>query len=259
MNHWKDIIGNQKLKSYLQGLISYSRIPSGLRGRHTLIGGLSRTAKTSTILFGIKAMFCTSTDKASNEPCNSCKVCHTLDKNGVVDRGLLACSEVLDRGLLYVPFDGNSVTRENLHQEILEASQESQYHHLFYIDEIQGLVRRSLDHELLIPIDKISNITWIVSTATTKGLDRMFINRFHEVRTELPTVPELAKFLCDLCERSDFNLKWDDEDTLFLLAKRSHQIVGLAIKCLMSAQHLRILTRKYVEDYPFGPLLEDEP
>lgn len=258
MNHWNDILANNDLKSYLRGLVRLSRTPANLSERNTLVVGPSRTGKTSTLLFAIKAMFCVATDTTSDEPCNACEVCKTLEKEGVVDRGLLAHPGVLDRGLLYASFDGNRITREDLSRKILEAQQEWNYRHLFYIDEIQGLVRRGLDHDLLNPLEAIRNITWIVSTATTKGLEPMFRNRLHQVRTELPSARELARFLCRKCLQPGSELKWEDDGVFYLLAKRSHRVVGTAIKCLRSAQVHGVLTRRYVEDYHFEPLIEDE-
>jgi len=254
---WNEIIGNRSLKAHLQSMVRDMAWPRQGTGVNTLVLGDSRSGKTSAVDFAIKAMVCWKLDHNTLQPCRECGVCQ---QRGLTDRVTSNDLFMLDapaNGLCFTPINGNAVTAGELDDLILEARQHGSRRHLVYIDEIEGLCRRHLDHALYKAVEQHLNITWILSTATTKGLATMFINRFTKVSTEPPSVPAMAVFLAQVCRRPDVEISWDDGATFLLLAGRSRQLVGLALKCLAKAKlNEGFLTRALVEDFPFD---EDEP
>ncbi len=249
---WDEIVGNRRLKTRLQRMVQAIAGPSRGRGINTLVLGPSRSGKTSTIEFALKAMMCWHLDFERLVPCGECRTCVEQDgRYKMVDLDLVRWGGQ-DQNLCFVPIDGNRITADDLDKEVREAAGRCQYRWIYYIDEIQGLVRRHLDHALFKAVEQYKHVTWIVSTATTQGLDQMFRNRFTEVTTELPTVDELAVFLARRCRHQAVNLRWDSAQTLLRLAERCKRVPGLALKCLAQAKmYGGVLIREDVEDYQF--------
>lgn len=246
---WTDIVGNRKLKEHFQSMVRSMQAPNRGSGVNTLVLGKSRSGKTSTTEFAIKAILCENLDMETLIPCDKCYPCvyHNARYKMTEHEGLL-WGRNREVNASFMPIDGNSVTQTALEAAIREMNYGR--HWVIQIDEIQGLVRRHLDHTLLKAVEMYPDLTWIVSTATTKNLEPMFRNRFTEVLTELPTIHELATFIGQRCQA--VGLSWDDDDTPIWLAERCKRIPGLALKCLAKAKMLgNQLTKQIVDDYPF--------
>jgi hypothetical protein len=252
---WDDIAGNRWLKTYLQAMIRSIGGPQRGRGINTLVLGESRSGKTSTIEFAMKVLTCWNLDLERLLPCNQCQPC--VQHQGRYE--LVEIDQILwggpNQDLCFVPINGNDIAQPALEAEIQKAAGRWDLRWIYYIDEIQGLVRKHLDHMLFKAVEQHKHITWIVSTATTAGLDPMFRNRFTEVPTELPGVGELALLLAKRCRHPSINVTWDDDRTLVRLAERSRRLTGLALKCLAQAKMLGShLSRELVENYPFDQM-----
>jgi hypothetical protein len=230
---WDDIVGNYYLKRHLHAMVKSIAGPSKGQGVNTGITGGSRTGKTASAEFAIAAMLCRDVQKDTWTPCGKCELCL---QNAARDHHVLL--EVYrwggdERDLQFVPIDGNNATASDIDRALAwSAGQEGRW--LYYIDEIQGLVRRNLDEALYKAVEQRRHITWIITTATTKGLDKMLWNRFTEVSTELPSVQELALYLARRCRH--YGITWDEDETILRLAVRSGQIVGKALKVLAMAK-----------------------
>ena len=144
---WNDMVGNYALKSYLQTMVKSVAGPARGQGINTIIVGPSRTGKTSSAEFAITAMICRDLDKNTWTPCWKCIPC--LQNVG---RSLHIELDVIryggdDKDLQYVPVNGNNSNASDLDCALeLSAGQNGRW--LYYIDEIQGLVRRNLDEAL---------------------------------------------------------------------------------------------------------------
>jgi hypothetical protein len=253
---WNEVVGNYSLKQDLQLFAKTVNGPNGGQGINLLVLGSSRSGKTSTIELMFKAALCWE-PSPQTDPCLNCQACrHDLGRHevsGLWTFGWLAPNVKIG----YQIIDGNTITTDGLDRIIADRGGERQERHFIWIDEIQGLVRRNLDHSLLKAVEQHKSITWIVSTATTKGLEPMFRNRFTEVRTEQPTNEDFVVFIKERCSHPDVDLKWDEPDTIIRLALRSQRIPGKAMKCLAKAKMFGKLTRSLVENYPFD-LLDSE-
>ncbi len=249
---WGEIVGNRRLKAFLQAMARSIVGPDKGQGINTLVLGPSRSGKTSTVEFFVKTVLCWNLDHEKFQPCGKCHPCvqcagryELLDMDQILHGGL-------DHDVCFVPIDGNKFTQADIDQAIDRANGRCGWRWIYYIDEIQGLVRRHLDHSLFKAVEQHKHVTWIVSTATTKGLDPMFRNRFTEVATELPSIGELAPFLGRRCRTPGINITWDEDTTLIRLAERSKQLTGLALKCLAQAKMFGgQLTCEMVEQYAF--------
>lgn len=251
-SHWDDIIGNRRLKSHFRAMAQSVIGPSQGRGINTLVLGESRTGKTSTTEFFFKVILCRNADCTILTPCSRCQPC----EQHAARHGQIEVEWILDGGnttnVGFVPINGNDVSDMELDEKIGFVAGKTQYRWFFAIDEIQGLVRRHLDHKLFKAVEQYGHLTWIVTTATTKGLDRMFRNRFTEIWTEPPTVSELAVHLAKRCRHPSIDLRWDDDRTVVRLAERCNQVTGLALKCIALAKmYGGQLTMDIVESYPF--------
>lgn len=249
---WEEIVGNRRFKSFLQSMVRSIVGPSRGRGINTLVRGPARSGKTSTVEFAIKAMTCWGLDVEHLRPCGRCQPC--VQHQGRFE--LLELDQVLWGGpnadLCFVPINGNSITQSALEDQVAKAAGSTHLRWIYYIDEIQGLVRRHIDHTLMQTVEQQKSITWIVTTATTAGLEPMFRKRFTEVATELSKPEEFLLFLAKRCMDPRVAIRWDDETTLLELARRSALSPGLALKCLAQAKMFGgILTKSMVEEYPF--------
>ena len=246
---WDDIVGNHALKTYLRAMVQSVAGPARGQGINTLIVGPSRTGKTSSAEFAITAMLCRAPDTTLWAPCWKCDLCRQqVARSHHVELAVIRWGSD-EKDLQYVPINGNAATASDL-DYALAWSVGQQGRWLYHVDEIQGLVRRNLDEALYKVVEQRRHITWIITTATTKGLDKMLWNRFTEVSTELPTVGELARYLARRCRQH--GIAWDVDETVLRLAERSGRIVGRALKVLAMARMFGgVLTRDIVEHYVF--------
>lgn len=248
-SHWHEIVGNYRLKEYCRAMVERVAGPEKGRGINTLVVGPSRTGKTSTTEFAIKGMLCRNLVRNAWEPCGKCELCcQNAGRSHHVELEVLRWGSD-DRDLQFLPLDGNSATAEDINRA-LSWSQGQTGRWLYHIDEIQGLVRRHLDQMLYKVVEQRRYITWIVTTATLKGLDPMFVNRFTQVPTELPITREHALSIARDCKR--YGITWDDDETILRLVDRSGRIVGKAKKVLAQAKMGDgVLTRQMVDEYVF--------
>lgn len=248
---WRDIVGNQDVTCHFKAMSRSVVGQQSGRGINTLVFGGSRTGKTSTIEFALKTMTCNNTDPEQLEPCGRCQPCVQHEgRFEMIETDILfgGCR----KNVCFVPINGNAVTQCDLDRDLAKAMGRWDSKWIYYIDEIQGLVRRHLDHLLLKAVEQHKHITWIVSTATLRGLEPMFLNRFTCIRTQPPSIGELAIFLAKKCNEPSIRVNWDEDTTLLYLAKRSRCIPGLALKCLAAAKMFScLLTKDFVESYPF--------
>ncbi|ADB19079.1 hypothetical protein Psta_4434 [Pirellula staleyi DSM 6068] len=258
-SNWDEIVGNKRLKQTLRSIGERMVGPTKALGCNLLVTGQSRSGKTSTVELFTSAVMCNKSTPENFQPCGDCYPCsqqvgrHSLHE---IDH-ILAGG--LDHDICFLPLDGNRCTQAELDTAIEQMSSGPNYRWICYLDEIQGLVRRHLDHHLLRTVEQSTRVNWIMTTASTKGLDKMFRNRFTELSTELPSVEELAIFLAKRCLTPSINIAWDDNSTLVRLAQRCEQVPGKALKCLAFASSTGgTLTRELVEDFIFAPEDNDE-
>ena len=123
-----------------------------------------------------------------------------------------------------------------------------------------------MDDKLLKPLEDFPAI-WIASSAYVKredqededakrvheALEKMFQNRFtFRIQTSKPEIGKFVTWLAERCHEWDIRVE-EPEDTLRLLAVRSHQIVGMALQVLNKAHKKRskMLTKAMVEEHIF--------
>lgn len=251
LTSWGEVVGNYSLK---QGLLQFARSvhgPDGGQGVNLLVLGESRSGKTSILELMFKTILCWEPSPETFDPCLRCIACQRnlgrYEVTGLHTLGWLAP----DVKIGYQVIDGNMITADGLDRIIADRGGEREERHFIWIDEIQGLVRRNLDHNLLKAVEQHRSITWVVSTATTKGLEPMFQNRFRRMSTEPPTNEDFVDFIKERCSHPGVGIKWDNRDTIILLALRARGIPGIALKCLAWAKLEGRLTHKLVENYPF--------
>ena len=121
-----------------------------------------------------------------------------------------------------------------------------------YLDEVHRLHRPSshLEEKLLKPVEE-TNIMWIASSATPEQLEKMFLNRFIKICTDLPQEGVVATWLTDRCR--DWGIAWDAEETIGRLVERSSRVPGMALQVLARAyrKNPRLLTLKLVNAHCF--------
>ncbi len=107
-----------------------------------------------------------------------------------------------------------------------------------------------MDEKLLKPVEELG-FMWLASSATTEGLEKMFLNRFIKISTSLPERDELAIWLAQRCR--EWGISWDSHETLLRLAERSDRVPGMALQVLARAtkKRDRILTQRLVESHIF--------
>jgi len=245
---FSEFVGNSRLISYFQNGIS-----TGCGIGNTLITGPSRSGKTAFVKFFIRACFCCHRDPATGDPCGRCQTC-TDDIGTNECWGIFSyCDPDQEHrpvDLHYVPIDCPRTTEKEL-RSTLDDLRDTSGVRIVYLDEVHRLVHRNMD-EMLLKIMEERNFVWIASSASTTGLERMFLNRFPiKRRTNLPGTEELAIFITHRCRA--WQIDWDEPSTLTRLAERSHHTPGLALQVLVAAaaEPDRLLTGELVEEHEF--------
>lgn len=243
-----DIVGNEEMLQYFQeGIQSNGFIAN------TLITGPSRSGKTATVKMFVKSLLCARRDPLSGSACGTCSLCE--QNLGTLEHiGLYAYADEAANSrpmpINYKPIDCPDITEAALREELKEM-RDFDGLRIVYLDEIHRLAHRSLD-ELLLKRMEERNFVWIASSATTKGLERMFINRFPvKLRTTLPSRRDLATFLATRCK--EWQLDWDEPKTIIRLVERCNQVAGLALHVLARAavSPKRTVTIEMVESHMF--------
>lgn len=263
---WDQVVGNQSLKEYFQNMIWCVRKEGHRSGFNMLVEGESRTGKTSTIRLGLKSFGCLNLDFETLNPCNRCMNCrdkiYRYGTGGWENFMSLFAEEESTTPFSYffLPLDCSSLTDSDLQEAFNEVKEGEPYQRVVYLDECHRLASRSMDEKLLKPLEDIPAI-WIASSAyvkkekvndTTK-LDKMFQNRFtYRLRTEKPSVEELAIWLAERCEEWGIECECPQK-TLTALAQRSCQNPGLALQVLNRAHKSRnhLLSMKLLDQHIF--------
>lgn len=244
------IAGNKAITTHFTGLLR-----SGCEvGSNTLIVGPSRSGKTACVKAYMRSLMCWQRSSETAAPCGRCDACKLFDVR-FSEFGTFA--EIHERVLLggrepvhYFPVNCGSVTEAELRQLVSDA-QYCNGLRLVFLDEVHRLVRRSMDHLLLVPMQDF-DATWIAASATIEGLEEMFLNRFSmKFRTQVPSPTEMLTFLED--RSSEFHINVDTAATLELLSKRSRRIVGRALNVFAASAGRtdRTLTHDDVAHFPF--------
>lgn len=243
-----EIVGNEELVEHFEnGLAVGGVMPN------TLITGESRSGKTSGVKAFIRALFCRNRATGSFDACGVCVNCQAdvgrYEQTGVfVQATMMESNQKQVRHFL--PIDCAKITEAILREELSDLREFSGLR-IIYLDEIHRLKQRGMDELLLKPLEEL-NYVWIASSATVKGLEPMFLNRFLvKLHTQLPTRDALAEWLAYRCK--EWGIEWDDPRTLVRLAELSNQNPGKAIQVLARAagKPSRKITSELVERHRF--------
>jgi len=225
------IVGCRDVKLHFENMLRLGR-----RGQNTMVTGPSRTCKSATVKAYIRAEMCPHRDPQSLKPCGKCSTCIDLDIRKR-EEGLYAIlrSRVMRDNLeplFWYPINCGMITEAGL-REVLEDIPDQEGRTIIHLDETHRLVRRHMDHLLLVPLDQY-DVQWIATTAHPNELDPMFRNRFTaKLATTLPTEAELVAFLADRC--GDWEINFECQDTLRIVARRSGLRPGIALGILANA------------------------
>jgi len=245
---FEEFVGNRSLiKCLKDGIRVHGRLPN------TFVRGPSRSGKTAAIKLFIKSLFCVQRDPTTLNPCGSCDTC----LQNVEDHGHYGLFAEFDDGapsreipLHYVPIDCPKIPEAKL-RDVLQELRDFEGIRIVYLDEVHRLVERKMDHMLLKSLEE-RRFLWMASSATTAGLEQMFLNRFSKrIRTSLPESDKLAEFLALRC--LVWGIEWKEPETIVRLVERANQVPGLALQVLAAAAATpeRELTRELVEDHDF--------
>lgn len=273
-SRWDQIIGNQPLKEYFWDMIWCVRQEGHRSGFNLLLTGPSRGGKTSGVTLGIQALGCFNLDFDTFNPCGQCSNCtakiglHGNDgwENWV---DLFEDEETAKKSVryLYIPLNCGSLDEAEIDKVLAKVRVDDGTLKIIYLDEVHRLVRRGLDSQLLVPLEK-HQVVWIASSAYVRKddnedghegrqkhyeLEKMFQNRFtFRIATQKPTVEEMAVWLAERCQEWGIRVE-DPEPTLIRLSERSRQLPGMALQVVNKAHKRRskLLTRQMVEEHVF--------
>jgi hypothetical protein len=243
---WDQVLANEELVEHYQDLLT--GILAGDRsGLNTMVLGPSRSGKTATTKFFARCVQCEELNPHTLNPCDgSCRSCRED-----VSRYGLSGLEVDVRGgnVHYVPIDCTSISAAELKKTLIELRDYDGVR-IVYLDEVHRLCRQFMDEQLLKPVEE-RNFMWIASSASTEGLEKMFLNRFTKIRTSLPSEDDLAEWLAHRC--GEWGIDWDEPETLMQLAERSRCVPGHALQVIARASKKpnRTLTGRLVERHVF--------
>lgn len=244
---WEDVVGNSALVEHFKDILWASR-DGEFNGLNTLVTGKSRSGKTAIVKLFTRCLYCDQLDWNTLTPCRGdCHNCRT----DVSRFGLSGIEvQVQGRNIHYLPIDCAGITEAELREKLIELRDYPGFR-IVFMDEAHHLVRRSMDEQLLKPVEERANTMWIVTTAVTGGLDAMFKRRFVRLETQRPSVDELSLWLADRC--GEFGICEVDPEAIKRLAELSHRIPGEALPVLARAaiKRPRRLTRQLVEDHIF--------
>ena len=245
---FEEFVGNSFLiKCLKNGIRVHGQLPN------TFVRGPSRSGKTAAIKLFIKSLFCVRRNPETLNPCGVCDNC----SQEIEDHGHAGFFAEFDEGspsrkipLHYVPIDCPRITELRL-RESLQELRDFGGIQIVYLDEVHRLVERKMDHMLLKSLEE-RRFLWMASSATTAGLEQMFLNRFSiRLRTSLPERDELAEFLVFRC--LVWGIEWKEPETIMRLVERSNHVPGLALQVLAAAAATpeREMTRELVEGHDF--------
>ena len=261
---WDDVCGCHEVKAHFRDLITAVRVQKQRSGWNTLLGGVSRSGKTSITRFTIDALTCMKFNPETLAPCGSCDMC----------RGRLHSYPHHVGYELYETFKYYHVDCASLSPVALDEILSFTYRDydklltIVYLDEIHHLAK-GIDQRLLKPLED-DRVIWIGTSAYIadddrpvkfKALDKMFLNRFPDkLRTTLPSPEEFYTFLYDRCLESQIGVEAssrqlaEDElhPTLLHLAEKCQRIPGRGLQILSKAfKRGRFLTRRIIDNHIF--------
>jgi hypothetical protein len=273
-SRWDQIVGNQPLKEYFWDMIMCVRKEGHRSGFNLLLTGPSRGGKTSGITLGIQALGCFNLDLETFNPCGRCANCTA--KIGLYGNDgwenwvdLFEDEETAKRSVrfLYIPLNCGSLNEAEIDRLLDRVRVDDGTLKIVYLDEVHRLVRRGLDSQLLVPLEK-HQVIWMASSAYVRRddnedahegrpkqaeLEKMFQNRFtYRITTQPATIAEMAVWLAERCAEWCIRVT-DPEPTLTRLAERSRRLPGMALQVVNKAHKRRskTLTRQMVEDHTF--------
>jgi hypothetical protein len=245
---WQDVVGNYDLVEHFQDILRAS-LEGEFNGLNTLVTGKSRSGKTAIVKLFARCLYCDKLDRETLTPCRfECNNCRTdVSRFGL--QGLEASTQ--ERNVHYVPMDCAGITEGELRLKLTDLRDYPGFR-IVFMDEAHHLVRRSMDEQLLKPVEERENTMWIVTSAVTGELEKMFKKRFVRLPTQLPTIEELSLWLTDRCQEFGIH-EIDHPSTIIRLAERSNRVSGDAMQVLARAaiKRPKRLTRKLVESHVF--------
>ena len=215
---------------------------------NTLVSGDSGTGKTAAVKAFVRSLMCPHRDVDTGTPCGKCQACMTFDVR-YDSTGLFAYLQERAKGtgqpVHFNPINCGEVT-ETL-RTILTERHDYEGRYVIYLDEVHRLMRRKMEHMLLVPLQEMDAL-WVASSAMSSELDSMFRRRFSaKLSTTLPDMPALIEFLRERCQHWRVSVD-DDPGTFALLAQRSRRITSEAIGriAVAAGRKDRCLTRELV-------------
>ena len=251
---WDGFLGNTRLKRVLRtvALKSESSTEMGrlhsLNGAGFLVTGESRSGKTSLINHCLRAMVCHERDPVTLDPCSghACPACE-LQPELAGALGFFLRARDGRRLVTITVIDGTQIASP---RELLSELREAAWGHgfrLLFLDEAHRLKSRGMDELLLKAVEELK-MCWILATARPDALEDMLRKRLIIVRTEPPSLKELALWLADRCD--EWEIPWTSA-AVERVAEKSNRIVGLALQALALAALDRQegLTEDLVENF----------
>lgn len=245
---WQDVAGNSALVEHFQDILR-SSLDGEFSGLNTLVTGPSRSGKTAIVKLFARCLYCDRLDRETLTPCRfECRNCRTdVSRFGL--QGIEVLSQ--ERSIHYLPMDFAGITETELREKLTDLRDYTGFR-IVFMDEAHRLVRRSMDEQLLKPVEERANTMWIVTSAVTSELEAMFKKRFVRLHTQLPSIKEFSLWLTDRCHEFGID-DLDSPSTIVRLAERSNQIPGDALQVLAQAaiKRPKRLTRQLVENHIF--------
>lgn len=247
--NWDQVIGNKALVEHLRGLLWSLRFGGARKGINTLVFGASRTGKTSTLKLFARCLLCKQLDSTTLNPCPAiCDSCQN-DAARFGEEGIEV--QLAEGRFHYKPVDCLRIAGADDLRNRINEMWEYEGHRVIHLDEVHRLANRGLDEHLLKPSEEL-NYLWLASAARIDKLDPTFLNRFSvKLGTELPVIEDLAEWLARRC--LEWQIAWDDAETLWRLAQRASLVPGLALQPIARANiaRQRVVTRTMVEQHVF--------
>lgn len=245
--NWEDVVGCPDIVEHFQDIL-HASLDGEFHGLNTLVTGASREGKTSIVKLFIRCLYCDKLDRKTLTPCNfECQNCRT-DVNLLGLEGMHV--NLQGRNIHYLPIDCTSVTEHDLRKKLVDLQDYGGFR-IVFLDEAHRLVRRNMDEQLLKPSEERANTMWIMTSAVTGELEKMFKKRFVRLQTERTSLDDFALWLTDRCQ--EFEIQVDEPSTIIRLAERSNQNPGDALQVLSRAaiKRPKRMTRKLIESHIF--------
>ena len=251
---WDGFVGNTRLKHVLRSValnsrssIEMGRLPP-LHGAGYLVTGEPRSGKTSLINHFLRAMVCHERDPVTMDPCSghACPACE-LQPELAGAFGFFPRARDGRRLVNFTVIDGTQIASpRELLSDLREASWRDGFR-LLFLDEAHRLKSRGMDELLLKTVEELK-MCWILATARPDALEDMLRKRLIIVRTEPPSLNELALWLADRCD--EWEIPWTPA-AVERAAEKSNRIVGLALQplALAALDRQEGLTEDLVENF----------